>query len=89
MGSRLPRVLNRHRDRIDWSRSVSIMRGTPYGNPFKEGTQDEKVDRFEREILPTLDVSRLKGLDLVCCCKPKRCHGDSILLKANWPEEET
>lgn len=84
---RLPQVLNKHRDPIDWSRAVSIMRGTPYGNPFATGTRDEKVDRFEAEVLPTLNVSKLKGMDLVCCCKPLRCHGDSILVKANWSDQ--
>ena len=67
------------------------MRGTPYGNKFeigKDGTRDEVVTRFETEILPDLDVSALKGMDLVCCCKPERCHGDSILIKANWPEDD-
>jgi hypothetical protein len=29
--------------------------------------------------LPTLDLSLLRGRDLVCYCKPYRCHGDSIL----------
>jgi DNA polymerase I-like protein with 3'-5' exonuclease and polymerase domains len=44
-------------------------------------------DKFEKLILPTLDVSDLKGKDLVCFCKPKRCHCDAILLKANKEEK--
>ena len=61
-------------------------RGSPYGNPFvigKDGDRDEVCDRFEREVLPTLDVSTLRGCDLKCFCKPKRCHCDSIIVKAN------
>ena len=66
--------------------SVYIGRGSPWGNPFKIGThgnRDEVCDRFEREVLPRLDVSSLKGKNLVCFCSPKRCHGDAILKKAN------
>jgi hypothetical protein len=37
----------------------------------------------EMEILPELDVADLKGYDLLCFCKPQRCHCDSILIKAN------
>lgn len=62
--------------------AIYIGRGSPWGNPFvigKHGTRDEVCDRYEREILPTLDLSKLKGKNLVCHCKPKRCHGDSIL----------
>jgi uncharacterized protein DUF4326 len=59
---------------------------SPYKNPFHigaDGTRDEVCDRFEREILPTLNVEPLRGKDLVCFCAPQRCHCDSILAKAN------
>lgn len=62
--------------------AVYIGRGSPWGNPFKigrDGTRDEVCDLFEREVLPTLDLTPLIGKDLVCFCKPARCHGDSIL----------
>lgn len=61
-------------------------RGSPYGNPFiigVHGSRNEVCDRFEKEILPDLDVSQLRGLDLICYCKPARCHCDAILKKAN------
>jgi hypothetical protein len=61
-----------------------IGRGSPFGNPFvigKDGNRDEVCNKFESEILPTLDVESLRGFDLVCFCKPQRCHGDSILKK--------
>jgi hypothetical protein len=68
-------------------------RGTPYGNPFVIGgwwpakgrrmTRDDVCDRFECEVLPKLDVSELRGLDLECHCAPLRCHCDSIIRKAN------
>lgn len=62
--------------------AIYIGRGSPYGNPFvigKHGTRDDVCDLFEEHILPTLDLEPLRGKDLVCFCKPKRCHGDSIL----------
>lgn len=61
--------------------AVYIGRGTPWGNPFilgRDGDRDTVCDRFEREILPTLDLEPLRGKDLVCWCKPARCHGDAI-----------
>lgn len=66
--------------------AVYVGRGTPWGNPFvigKHGERDEVCDRFEREVLPTLDLKPLRGKHLVCWCAPKRCHADAILRKAN------
>lgn len=71
--------------------AVYCGRGSPYGNPFVIGEdhhgilidRDMACDLFERDILPTLDVSALRGKDLICFCKPKRCHCDPILVKAN------
>lgn len=80
----MPRVLNYHFDGFPED-AINIMRGTPWGNPFRveDFSRDVAIDMFERYVLPQLDVSKLRGKDLVCCCKPKRCHGDSILKKAN------
>lgn len=75
------RVLNKHKVGIPPG-AVYIGRGSPWGNPFKigrDGTRDEVCDRYEREILPTLDLTPLIGKDLVCFCAPLRCHGNSIL----------
>lgn len=66
--------------------AVYCGRGSPYGNPFPitaNQDRDAVCDRFEAEVLPKLDVAALRGKDLVCFCKPKRCHCDSILTKAN------
>lgn len=81
----MPRVLNKHRDKIPPG-AVYCGRPSKWGNPFtrfKHGTRDENCDRFEREILPHLDVSELRGKDLVCFCAPLRCHCDALLRKAN------
>ena len=62
--------------------AIYIGRGSPWGNPFiigKHGDRDDVCDRFEKETLPALDLEPLRGKDLVCWCKPARCHGDSIV----------
>lgn len=81
-----PCVLNKRRDPFVPGPDVYIGRGSPWGNPFvigKHGDRDEVCDRFEREILPTLDIEPLRGKNLMCYCAPRRCHGDSILRKLN------
>lgn len=84
-----PKVHNKYHNTVPHD-AVYIGRGSPYGNPFvigKHGDRDQVCDRFEAEVLPTLDLEPLRGRDLVCFCKPKRCHGDSIL-KALYGEPE-
>ena len=81
----MPRVYNIKDINIP-NGAVYCGRGTKYGNPYRmksEADRDMVCDRFIKEILPTLDVSELAGKDLVCHCKPKRCHCDAILKKAN------
>lgn len=73
------------------SGAVYIGRGSPWGNPYvigKDGTRDDVCDLFEKNILPTLDVSKLAGKHLICFCAPHRCHGDAILKKANNTEAD-
>jgi hypothetical protein len=68
--------------------AVYCGRGSPWGNPFKlgrDGSRDQVCDRFEKEVLPDLDVTSLRGKDLLCFCAPKRCHVDAIFKKANAP----
>lgn len=81
----MPKVHNKHHKTAPID-AVYIGRGSPYGNPFvigKHGDRDDVCDRFEAEVLPKLDVTALRGKDLVCYCAPKRCHGDALLRKAN------
>lgn len=66
--------------------AVYCGRPGPYGNRFamkREADRNMVCDRFEREQLPAMDVSALRGRDLKCFCAPKRCHCDAILVKAN------
>jgi Domain of unknown function (DUF4326) len=79
----MAKVHNRHHGTAPPG-AVYIGRGSPWGNPFvigRDGTRDEVCDLYEREVLPYLDLRHLRGRDLVCFCKPARCHGDSILKK--------
>jgi len=84
-----PKVLNRHYlpGRRIPPGAVYCGRGSPWGNPFhlngNSTNRNEICDRYEREILPNLDVTVLRGKDLVCFCAPKRCHCDALLKKAN------
>lgn len=71
----MPKVHNKHA-RTAPASAIYVGRGTPWGNPFRlgvDGTRDEVCDRFEREILPSLDVSDLRGKHLVCFCAPLPC----------------
>lgn len=82
-----PKVWNlRHKNHP--KSAVYCGRGSPYGNPYiagQHGSRDMVCDKFEEFVLPDLDVSALRGKDLLCWCAPLRCHCDSILLKANAP----
>lgn len=82
----MPLVLNKRIHAFHPTDDVYIGRGSPWGNPFKigeHGSRDDVCERFEREVLPTLDVSQLRGKNLVCFCAPLRCHGEAIMRKAN------
>ena len=76
-------VLNQWKDQ-KLRNTVYIGRGSQWGNPFvigKDGTRNEVCDRYEKEILPTLNIDHLFGKNLMCFCHPSRCHGHSIQRK--------
>lgn len=63
-----------------------------YGNPFilgPDGNRDEVCDKYEIYFNERIEndpdfkkeVSKLKNKVIACCCKPKRCHLDTI---ARW-----
>lgn len=83
----MPKVLNKHMHGIP-AGAVYVGRGSPYGNPFVmadfgDAERNRVCDQFEQETLPTLDLTPLRGKDLVCFCAPKRCHADALLRAAN------
>ena len=77
----MPKVLNKKTDEIP-ADAVYCGRGSPYGNPYIIG-RDGNRENVCIYILPLLDVSALRGKDLVCFCSPKQCHCDDLLVKAN------
>lgn len=81
----MPKVFNKHHKDAPPD-AVYVGRGTYWGNPFRmfaASQRDDVCDKFEREILPILDLTGLRGKDLVCWCAPKRCHADALLRAAN------
>jgi len=88
----LPRVYNRYEGFVP-KRAVSVMRDGPYGNPFrlKEFGREECLALHQEYVLQAIRysplayeaIAKLRGCDLVCCCKPKRCHADLLFVLAN------
>lgn len=81
----MPKVYNARTDDIP-AGAVWVDRRSPYGNPFKMQLPEDRdavCDWFEEYTLRHLDVTELRGKDLVCWCAPLRCHADAILRKAN------
>ena len=86
----MPRVWNRHHPYPP--DAVYCGRGSPHGNPFRVGVHGDRakcIRMFEELVLPHLDVSMLRGKDLLCSCAPKPCHCDPILRKANMDDDDT
>nr|DAV12599.1 MAG TPA: protein of unknown function (DUF4326) [Caudoviricetes sp.] len=82
------RVLNMKRDGYP-ADAVCIDRGTAYGNPYVIGvhgkTRDEVCDLHmeyarKRAAENPAWLEYLRGKDIVCYCKPKRCHGDNYMI---------
>lgn len=85
----MPRVLNKHKDVIPPD-AVYVGRGSPWGNPFRvglDGPRSVVIKRFEKEVLPHLDLGPLRGKDLVCFCAPKACHATALMKAANEEEQ--
>mgnify|MGYP003643148068 CR=1 FL=1 len=85
----MPTVYNKYKD--FGKEGVYIGRGSPFGNPFvigKDGDRDQVCDKYETYLLNNKSLVRktkrlLKGKNLICFCKPCRCHGDTLLKVAN------
>ena len=74
-------VLNFYKDKLP-ENYIYIGRPSKWGNPFiigKDGTREQVVEKYERWIVaqPQLlkSLNELDGMDLVCYCAPKLCHG--------------
>ena len=91
-------VLNKHKHGIPPG-AVYIGRGSIWGNPFvlgKDGNRDQVCDLHKEHLKNQIrkgDISleqlaALKGKQLVCFCAPLRCHGDTLVMAADWATEE-
>lgn len=90
----MPKVYNKHHGDAPKT-AVYIGRGSPFGNPYLIGeslfgtlSREEAVDLYEDDVKDDEEFQQfikkhLRGQDLLCFCKPKRCHGDILLKIAN------
>lgn len=65
---------------------------------FKVATREEAVAAFKpwlktqmksdgpvwREVKRLANIAQTEDLDLLCCCKPKACHGDVVKDAVDW-----
>lgn len=66
--------------------------GSPFGNPFRigsDGSRDEVIERYRGWLIaqPRLmeQLGTLKGKRLGCWCHPQRCHGDVLVELVEGP----
>jgi len=87
-------VLNKHKDKVP-AGAIYIGRGSVWGNPFilgRDGTRDEVCEKYRHYLKQQIDCGTislqnlvsLHNKDLVCFCKPLRCHGDTLEKAADW-----
>lgn len=85
------KVYNKYADKVP-ADAVYIGRGSPWGNPFvigQDGSRDDVCNKYEKMVknnpkLRERIKDKLRGKNLVCFCKPARCHGDYLLAVANF-----
>ena len=95
----MPRVLNRHQERLVGV-YVGRGRGSTWGNPFSHlevsaasfrvSTRDEAIARYRSWLIGQPELmyrarTELRGKDLACWCAPRPCHADILLGVANAP----
>lgn len=84
------KVLNKKTDKIPPD-AIYVGRPSKWGNPYKigkDGTREEVVTAYRLWLSAnifagTLNLTELKGKDLVCWCSPLPCHADVLLELAN------
>lgn len=88
------RVLNKHVAGLP-DGAVYIGRGSKWGNRFvigRDGDRATVIAKYERWLADQHDLLRalddLRGLDLVCFCAPRPCHGDILIRLANATREQ-
>ena len=80
------RVWNKREKGIP-ANAVYVGRPTKWGNRYvigRDGTREEVIRKYEQWLAKSgLDVTELRGKDLVCWCKPLACHADVLMKLAN------
>lgn len=85
---RTTKVINRRSLKIEhlFGTAVSIMRPGMWGNPFVIGVDGDRAEVlrkyrawFARQPQLIARLHELHGMTLICCCKPKACHGDFLV----------
>lgn len=80
-------VVNKYKTGFD----VDIQRGTIWGNPHKDGSRAENIERFKDHLKSEIRCGNitkdmlmsLHGKRLGCTCSPLPCHGDIIAMIVN------
>jgi hypothetical protein len=87
----IPKVVNKYKH-IPENNDVYIGRPSKFGNPFvldKSTCRDQVIAKYrgfldqqiEMGNITKQDILNLEGKNLVCFCKPQKCHGDILVAK--------
>ena len=87
----MPRVYNKSKDKDIPLDAIYVGRPSKWGNPYiigNNGTREEVIEHYREWLFfqlfwGKLDISELRGKDLVCWCAPLPCHADILLELAN------
>lgn len=92
------KVVNKYNKEIyENCKVVNIMRPSIFGNPFR-GDRTKAILDFKsllwkkvnekgelyQELVKLAEESKHRPIILVCCCKPRACHGDILKACIEW-----
>ena len=78
---------------------INIMRPNRHSNRFvigKDGDRDEVIGKYRSDLWDRIqsgeitidELAELDGANLLCCCHPLPCHGDTLLAAASWAAKQ-
>ena len=88
-------VFNHHHREFIPDDCVNIMRPSRWANPFiigRDGDRATVLAKHRRWLWEEIgagrinlaDLAALDEANLLCCCSPAPCHGDTLLAAAAW-----
>jgi hypothetical protein len=94
-----PLVENKYHRVVSADDTFTIMRPSDWGNPYAVCDYEEYNKDDQREIVVAMHILTLlcnahaiivcsktmRGKRLLCCCYPKLCHGNILVLLSNNP----